>query len=220
VAPVITPAPVAEVGSTPAPVIPAPATPALVEPAGSASFAALEAQYKAAMSLPVDQQPLDELLKGYKDLLATPGLPPSQGRTAAFRIKLLERNSELAAALHEIVAARAQANAPTTQPVAVNPGTPGNPAKMPDYDAVGQLMASTVYDGVRLPRLFRIVDPPSGRTIAYLHPNIDIDPTLFLGRVVGIVGEIKDDPELKLPIIEPKRIDALEPAAASARATP
>lgn len=80
-----------------------------------------------------------------------------------------------------------------------------------DYAAVGRLAASTVYDGQRLPKLFRIQDASTGRTIAYLRLDDEFHLAEMLGQLVGIVGKKTYDNGLRLNVIEPKRIDLLTP---------
>jgi hypothetical protein len=86
-------------------------------------------------------------------------------------------------------------------------------AQRPPYDAVGRLLASAVYDGVNLPRLYRLVDPASGRTIAYVDPGAAPQAAGHLGAVVGIRGAARFDPSLKLRLFDVERIEHL--AAAS-----
>ena len=50
------------------------------------------------------------------------------------------------------------------------------------YVAVGRLAVSTVYDGSRLPRLLRVQDPGTGRTIAYVRPDDRMDYVGMLGQ--------------------------------------
>jgi len=77
------------------------------------------------------------------------------------------------------------------------------------YIAVGRLNASTVYDGIRLPLLFRVQDPAGGQTIGYIEPGKGFDLTAMLGQLVGIVGKQGYDSALRLNTIEPSRIDVL-----------
>jgi len=78
------------------------------------------------------------------------------------------------------------------------------------YAAVGRLIASTVYDGVTLPKMYRVVSLDGfGRSIGYVAPSADFEVESRLGLVVGIVGEARFDEALRLNIIKPERIDAL-----------
>ena len=79
------------------------------------------------------------------------------------------------------------------------------------YALVGRLVVSTVYNGERLPRMYRVqtVSPIDGapRTLGYVTPGPSIDGKL--GRVVGIVGEPRFDPQLRLVIIRPDQVDVM-----------
>ena len=78
-----------------------------------------------------------------------------------------------------------------------------------DYQAVGILVSSTIYDGKRLPKLFRLRDPSTGRTIGYLEPSEDFDLVKMIGEVVGIKGERSYDGGLRLNVFTPQKIDIL-----------
>lgn len=78
------------------------------------------------------------------------------------------------------------------------------------FDAVGRLMASTVYDGDRLPLLYKIVDPTSGYTISYVMPTPTTKPSEALGLVVGIKGRRQYDETLRINVIAPEAIEALD----------
>jgi hypothetical protein len=78
-----------------------------------------------------------------------------------------------------------------------------------DYTAVGVLNASTVYNGNRLPLLFRVTDPAAGQTVAYVAPKDANKLATMLGTLVGIRGTKRYDEALKLNIIDPGSIDIL-----------
>ena len=80
------------------------------------------------------------------------------------------------------------------------------------YEAVGQLDASTIYDGKRLPRLLCLRDPVTGRTIGYLEPIDQFDFVSLLGHQVGVVGNRAYDGGLRVSLITPRRIDVLDEA--------
>ncbi len=83
------------------------------------------------------------------------------------------------------------------------------------YTAIGRLTQSAVYDGTRLPKLYRLVSPEPGvsRTIGYILPDASLDLDGKIGRVVGIVGESRVDDSLKANVLTPKRIDIVSLAA-------
>lgn len=77
------------------------------------------------------------------------------------------------------------------------------------YNIVGRLNTSTIYDGRRLPRMYRIQDPDSARTLAYIRPDEEFDLVGMLGQLVGVVGEKTYDGSLRLNLVEPRRIELL-----------
>jgi hypothetical protein len=77
--------------------------------------------------------------------------------------------------------------------------------------AVGRVAASTIYDGESLPKLLRLQDASTGRTVAYLHLDEQYEAANLIGNLVGIVGERHYDGGLRLNIVTPKRIDLLLP---------
>ena len=181
----------------------------------TAALAELEARAVPALKKPVEAQPIERLRADYRALLENPEveLTSSERQLVRMRLAVLERNAQLREALAKIEETRRQlteaeagdgAAAPTGDAVAPRP-----PSTAADYDAVGRLMASSVYDGRSLPRMFRLVDPTARRTLAYLAPA-DVEPSAMLGRIVGVVGESQYDPSLKLRIFEVESIDVLD----------
>jgi len=81
------------------------------------------------------------------------------------------------------------------------------------YAAVGRLAASTIYDGERLPRLYRVIEARSGRTLAYVRGGAGLESAV--GGLVGITGEASFDPGLQLDVVTPERIDRLDRAPAT-----
>lgn len=92
--------------------------------------------------------------------------------------------------------------------------------KARNYAMVGRLVPSTVYDGKRLPKMYRVqsLEPGFARTVGYLFPAANTELDAKLGRVIGVVGEVRFDESLRLNIVSPKRVDVLSatdvPAAA------
>lgn len=78
-----------------------------------------------------------------------------------------------------------------------------------DFDAVGRLNASLVYDGRRLPLLYRLQEPGEGATVAYLLPTRDFSLAELTGQLVGVSGDLRYDEALRLNIITPRRVDIL-----------
>ncbi len=86
------------------------------------------------------------------------------------------------------------------------------------YDIVGRLVPSAVYDGRRLPRMYRVrAAGETGlvRTIGYLRDVPSLDLESKVGHVVGVVGKARFDEALHVRVITPARIDILRPAESS-----
>ncbi|MHC4320216.1 MAG: hypothetical protein ACYS1B_16975, partial [Planctomycetota bacterium] len=81
---------------------------------------------------------------------------------------------------------------------------------MQGYVAAGRLEASIIYDGRNLPKLFRVRNSATGRTLGYVQPDERFDLVTMLGERVGVVGERAYNGELRLTVIKPQRIDLLD----------
>jgi hypothetical protein len=171
-------------------------------------------------ALPIDQQPIVQLLATYQALWDSGRLTPVERHIVASRLVQLQCNATVAGALAQIAAVKQEIESSQTQISNAKPapqadafqpspdGAGGEPAV--DYDVMGRLLASSVYDGQRLPRLYRVVDPTTQRTIAYVHGNGTINPATTVGQYVGIVGRSKFDRAVRLNILEVDRLDVLE----------
>ncbi|HYF14702.1 MAG TPA: hypothetical protein VD971_06485 [Phycisphaerales bacterium] len=86
------------------------------------------------------------------------------------------------------------------------------------YTLVGVLQPSTVYDGERLPLMYRVVSVggSSPRTLGYIRKSAETDLDRYLGSVVGVIGESSIDRSLQLNLITPVRVDPLRSAPESA----
>jgi hypothetical protein len=88
------------------------------------------------------------------------------------------------------------------------------------YTIVGELQASTVYDGQRLPQMYRVVSVGgTSRTLGYLKASDSIDMNKMLGQVIGVIGDASMDRSLMLNIITPVKIDTLKVASDSKTGT-
>lgn len=88
------------------------------------------------------------------------------------------------------------------------------------YDAMGRLNASLVYDGERLPLLYRLMDNTTGQTIAYILPTPTFDLSSMLGLVVGIKGPIEYDAALRLNTLLPSAINVISGSEIMPQTTP
>jgi len=86
------------------------------------------------------------------------------------------------------------------------------------YTIIGRLIPSTVYDGTRLPLLYRVHSPEPGtaRTLGYLQPDAGMDLTSKLGQIVGVVGDTRYDETLKATLITARKVDVVSLAPVQA----
>jgi hypothetical protein len=78
-----------------------------------------------------------------------------------------------------------------------------------EYTVVGILNASLVYDGDRLPLLFRLQDPATGQTVAYVSPGPGFQLSTMLGNLLGVRGEKSYDEALRVDVVVPRTVDIL-----------
>ncbi|MFN0132469.1 MAG: hypothetical protein ACKVW3_08075 [Phycisphaerales bacterium] len=90
------------------------------------------------------------------------------------------------------------------------------------YSFIGRLSASSIYNGERLPLMYRVqtVSNTGARTLAYIKPGPGLNLESKLGQVIGVIGEAVVDPTKSLNIITPVRVDTLEPSATATGGTP
>lgn len=86
------------------------------------------------------------------------------------------------------------------------------------YDAVGRINASAVYNGERLPLLYRLQDPVTGQTISYIVPGPSFELGPMLGLLVGVKGPTRFDESLRLNVVTPNSIAILNQSSTPAPA--
>ena len=165
-------------------------------------FESLEQCFNDVSQMPLERQPVDALLSAYRTMAESDDLTRLQRRMIRLRIRKLQSNAELATMLRRVSEAQQAIGSPVTPASEPEPGVASV-----EYDVKGVLLASSVYNGVNLPRLYRLVSPTS-KTIAYIRPTQGIGAAL-VGRTVGAVGESSYDPALKVQVLEAERVEAV-----------
>lgn len=170
-----------------------------------AAFKDLEVIWVKVKAEPLESSELVTLKERYVILMADPELESDIRAMGKARVEQLEIQMEAQQRIQELKALRAQLDADSEQLKALRLAMEART----DYTAVGVLNASSVYDGTRLPLLFRLTDPASGQTVAYLAAK---DPNMIstmLGTLVGVRGTQRFDEALKVNVIDPGTIDIL-----------
>jgi hypothetical protein len=208
---------------------PASEQPASSQPAGTVSVTSTVTTTTTAPTLTFTQS-IDQLAATFnrvsKQPIMTAELEPAIAHFEAFKTTLSgsERDRRIAAALQSYIDAlrlrmdlresmkTAQANAQSGQLI----GTPLGQRvveleRQRVYNVIGRLVRSTVYDGNRVPLLYRVMSPEPGsaRTLGYLLPDEKFDLPNKLEQVVGIIGELRPDASLRTNLITPRRVDVV-----------
>jgi hypothetical protein len=166
----------------------------------------LEAAYARLLAEPIETAEVDPLRGLYLDLAQrhTESRPIAQ--YAETRARQLALWAEVQQRKLELSAIRARARQTTTDAEEARLDL----QNMQGYVAAGRLEASTIYNGRNLPKLYRMRNLESGRTLGYVQPDQRFDFPTMLGRRVGIIGERAYDGALRLNLIRPQRIDLLD----------
>jgi hypothetical protein len=179
-------------------------------PLTSLTLKQLNTTARAFEQLPLERQPIAELLAAYEGHYQNNQLTVAQRREVLMQIIRLRRNAALAMTLQEILLVQQSLD---KMPSEARISVAAAPRRQrTSYQAVGQLTVSGVYDGTSLPLLFRLVSS-NLRTVVYLRPNDRIDTTAMMGKILGVNGPSRYDPALKLHVLEAQSIELLTPQA-------
>ncbi len=181
-----------------------------------ASFEDLDKVFKRLAQEPTEDAELEPLLAEFEALRTSlPDVSESEPvrRAIQSRVELLKIRIDLQKDMQRIAAVEQNAS----KGIEEIKSRVFALSEMRQYVAVGRLTSSTIYNGQDLPLMYRLqsVDTASAHTIAYLAPSEVVDLKGKLGSIVGVEGEGRIDPALRVNIIHPKRIDVLTTASAA-----
>lgn len=184
------------------------------EPASNfiASLEDLDGAYERVINQPIETAEFSQLISQYEALrLATPS--GQEGDVARdfidARLELLEIRAEVQNDMRELAALSSEAESASIELTHFLQQV----QRARGYVVVGRLALSLIYDGDRLPRLYRVVAADAaggGRTLAYVLPSDDVDLLGRVGAIVGILGE--DDPTARrgeVRVIKPTACEIL-----------
>jgi SH3-like domain-containing protein len=192
----------------------APATQPAADAAAKASdqFDKLEGDYSAATDKPITDQPVAELQTGYEGLLKNDALPDSMRRIAEVRVATLKMRNE---AKQEYLAFKENQDKSAERRKALGAEQEEIESRLKQssvtlYAAVGTLRTSSIQHAGTT--LYRITDPETGRTVAYIRTR-DTAPMALLGQFVGVKGAITTDDSVNMKMIEnPTLVEAVDQA--------
>ena len=171
----------------------------------------LEAAFKNARAMPRTEldEALDELLAEFTRTQGAAGDDASLVRALGQRIEWVKIRIETRDQRRRIAQALAEYDSGADQTAQEITAWQEGRA----YQLVGRMVTSSVYNGANLPLLYRVqgTDPITGqaRTIGYIAPKEDQDLRHMLGRVVGVLGMMREDAALGLRVVEPERVDLM-----------
>ncbi|MBC7835755.1 MAG: hypothetical protein H7Y88_11745, partial [Phycisphaerales bacterium] len=184
-----------------------------------ASIDSLASLYEEARTKPIREAEVDSVIAEFNRVLGELGTTPEDQRTADFlraRLEVLKIRQDLQTSLQSAADAN-QRFEKRGDVVAQQMATLNR-----IYALVGKLAPSTVYDGKRLPLMYRIISVDAGfpRTLGYVAGRAELEIEGKIGRVVGVVGKARYDDALRLNIVAPERVDLLSPPAANTGGAP
>jgi hypothetical protein len=165
----------------------------------------IEAALKALRKEPIETAEVIPLREMYVDLGKRNPNDSHIFRYVTTRVEQLQAWADIQKKQQELVDMRSRLSTTSSEADAVRKALESSA----QYTAVGRIGASTIYDGEGLPKLLRIQDAATGRTLAYLQPDDQYKMVNLIGNLVGIVGEKTYDGSLRLNIINPQRVDVL-----------
>jgi hypothetical protein len=172
-------------------------------------FDALESDYSAESTKPLDQQPIEDMLKGYSALVSDNLLPDSLMQIAQLRARVLAIRSDSKSKLLAARDAQQQAEKQRMALVAENEelGQRIKDTTITSYAAIGTLQASSLQTGG--PTLYRLTDPASGRTVIYIRSS---DPNIvqYVGQFIGVRGPVSTDAQIGLRQIIPTEAEPVD----------
>jgi uncharacterized protein YgiM (DUF1202 family) len=176
-----------------------------------AKFDEAEAAYTASNSKPLDQQPIADLIKQYETLAASDQLPSTLHRIADTRLATLKLRSQAATELANAKAAQEamQKKQTALQAERKELEERGQALDVAVYTAVGDLQTSSLQLGNKM--LYRLTDPANGRTVCYLRSD-DSKYVNFLGKFIGVKGELTTEAQLSLKVITPNDVSEVDPS--------
>jgi len=173
----------------------------------------LDAAFERLQRQPLEEAEFQPLIEEYRELRSRlrdePGADVERVYIDA-RIELLEIRAEVQEKLRRVAELRAESRQAREELDRLV-------ASLQDarsYAAVGRLLPSAIYDGERLPRMYRVQSVGSGgRTIAYVLPEEALGLEGMLGSIVGVRGAMEAETSGRVRVIRPETVDLLRTEA-------
>ena len=182
---------------------------------------ALEDAFEVVRRQPLATAELDRLISRFETTIAALGDSPRDQRIRGrldHRLKLLTLKRDYRNRIAAAEAANASGETTTRQITERLETFRSNL----DFDYVGRITPSAIYNGRELPLMYRLESIPTNTrerptTLGYLPawPELRLDN--LVGQTVGIAGSARFDDELNLRVIDPLLIEPVTPKSTPAR---
>ena len=172
--------------------------PVKFSPDAFSTYSHLTRRMQAQFNKPIMQRHLQPLLTAFENLMRQPHLPHSVIDGGNARIKLLKKQI----AIQEIVAASQKQRplksvlAPYQQQWRQSQRELAKAEARAPYIAYGILKTSTVL------KKYALMDPATGRVVAYLEPSSKINISKLLGSYIGVKGEVVSNTGVVVHVIK------------------
>ena len=188
------------------------AGPSVASTSADAKFEQLEADFADASQKPVLEQPLPDLLARYTKATEDGSVPESLKRIADARIAAIKVRQE---AREQLLVARKNQEEMKLRNQSLLAERQELEERIKEtqvdfYTAVGTLRPSSLQQGPKGTMLYRLTDPETGRTLVYLRGATRGELGTMLNQFVGVRGELRKDPLLRLNVIQPTETKAID----------
>ncbi len=180
-----------------------------------ATFNDLNSRTQAELQKPLLDRKLGGLLAEYKTLLAQPNLPPSVKSATEASIGVIERIQKVQNLASENTSSDTALNA---QRQALQQQWSESQKKIDEYERTGPYLAEgKLQTSTALKDKYVLVNPTSGRVIAYIDPSAPIELSALLGQYIGVRGTYDQAEGLDIKVIKVRNAMVLpQPGAAPA----
>ena len=163
---------------------------------------------------PVGQRDVDGLITDYKSLAGSTGLPPSVAQGSEARIAALEK---LAAIQRLTKENAASSDALTERQKALQQQYADAQKAIEDYEQTGPYLAQGLLQtSAAVEGKYALVNPATGRVVAYVNPQADIDVGSLLGKYIGVRGSSSTADGTNMTVIQVKNATLLPTPAVGA----
>jgi hypothetical protein len=182
------------------------------------TFNDLNTKYQAELRKPPLQRDLDPLLKGYHDLLNEKDLAPSVKMGSESRIAALEKLAAI-----QRLAKENQTNTDTLaqQRQALQQEYSAAAKAIEDYEKTGPYLAEgTLQASAAVQGKYALVNPGTGRVVAYVDPAADVDIGSLVGKYIGVRGTTDTAPGTQVTVIHVRNATLLPAPGPSGTGNP